>query len=199
MYKVFIENKPVHFHFNSELDSHSGHQSKAEIWGAIDQFIKDDTREEIAFELKDEVNFKTLFEDHKYIEAAGGIVQRGNSFLFIKRHGLWDIPKGKLEKEETPESGAVREIEEECGLVSPVIKEHLLDTWHTYPYKGKQVLKKTFWYWLNEGPKKKPLVPQGEEGITEVDYFPVQKFPEIKKDTYRSIIDVMICLKKKLK
>ena len=45
------------------------------------------------------------------------MVRKADAYLFILRNVVWDIPKGKLEKGETPELAAVREIEEECGLV----------------------------------------------------------------------------------
>jgi len=150
------------------------------------------------FDVKSEKELLKKFADHQFIEAAGGIVQRENKFLFIKRNGFWDIPKGKLEKGESPEQGAVREIEEECGLIQPIIKRHLVDTWHTYEHKGKMVLKKTYWYWLAEGEKKMHLVPQIEEGITELGYFEKGKFELIKENTFLSIIVVMEELEKSL-
>lgn len=143
------------------------------------------------YQLDNEQSLLEAFSDHEFIEAAGGMVRRGNAFLFIKRHGMWDIPKGKLEEGESPEIGAIREIEEECGLVAPRIVDHLINTWHTYETKkGKKVLKKTYWYLLDEA-EITQLVPQEEEGITEVGYFNLDKFGEIRSNTYLSIIDVM--------
>ena len=47
-------------------------------------------------------SFKTFLKEFSkefyYIEAAGGFIQKENLFLFIHRHGRWDLPKGKLEK-----------------------------------------------------------------------------------------------------
>jgi len=146
------------------------------------------------FNVGSEKDLLKKFEDHQFIEAAGGLVQRENKFLFIKRNGFWDIPKGKLEKGETPENGAIREIEEECGLIQPIIKKHLIDTWHAYEHKGKLVLKKTYWFWLDEGKKKMDLVPQVEEGITELDFFSQDKFEMIKANTFLSIIEVIAAL-----
>ena len=131
------------------------------------------------------------FPDHKYIEAAGGIVRRGATFLFIKRNGFWDIPKGKLDKGEAPEQAAVREIEEECGLQKPVIKKHLLNTWHTYEQKGKTYLKKTYWYLLEDMKPVAKLVPQTEEGITDLKFFEVKDFDVIRENTFLSVNDVL--------
>ena len=48
--------------------------------------------------------------------AAGGLVLSGGHALLIRKHHLWDLPKGKLSGDETPEHCAVREIAEETGL-----------------------------------------------------------------------------------
>lgn len=161
MYKVFVDNRPQIYQFESE-----------------NELLKE-------------------FSDHRFIEAAGGIVRNAKGFLFIKRHGLWDIPKGKLEKGEIPEIGAIREIEEECGLQSPDIERHLCNTWHTYKNKGKLVLKKTYWYLLKES-RPSELTPQLEEGITEAHFFSESELNIIEKQTYGSIVDVIETLKKNL-
>jgi 8-oxo-dGTP diphosphatase len=52
--------------------------------------------------------------------SAGGVVfrrgARGAEFALIKANGRWGFPKGNLEKGETPEVTALREIAEETGL-----------------------------------------------------------------------------------
>lgn len=194
MYKVFIENKPIFFHFNSQS---SQDFELEKIWEMIHLFLKND-QERLEIKLRNEAEFNQVFALHKYIEAAGGMVRKENAYLFILRNGVWDIPKGKLEKGETPELAAVREIEEECGLVEPVIVSYLINTLHTYLHKGKQVLKRTYWYLLDEGEKKSNLIPQVEEGITELEYVKLEDFDKIQKNTYGSIIDVMDALKNKL-
>ena len=51
------------------------------------------------------------------IQAAGGLVNNEkDEILMIFRRGKWDLPKGKLDKGETLEECAVREVEEETGL-----------------------------------------------------------------------------------
>jgi 8-oxo-dGTP diphosphatase len=53
------------------------------------------------------------------IRAAGGIVERDGRVLLVHRpqYDDWSLPKGKLEDGETWEGGALREVEEETGLV----------------------------------------------------------------------------------
>ena len=55
--------------------------------------------------------------------AAGAFVMKGKKFLILQRskketskHGLWELPGGKVEKGETPRQTAVIETKEEAGL-----------------------------------------------------------------------------------
>lgn len=132
-----------------------------------------------------------FFENFKWIEAAGGIVFSDQAYLFIKRNGLWDIPKGKMESNESPEITAIREIQEECGLKGELtIQKKLVETFHTYEFKGKSVLKKTYWFLL-EYIGDKTSQPQLEEGITEVNWLKKEEFHLVRENTYASINDVL--------
>ena len=193
MYKVFIDNKAVIFKINPNFKHN--YLSKKEIWKNIN-WLLGSNMDGIIVEIKNDKSFWKLFKDYKYIEAAGGLVEKNDKFLFIKRNDKWDIAKGKIEKDESIKKAAVREIEEECGLIKPKIKQHLINTWHTYEQNGTLYLKRTYWFWLKEGKKQSKLIPQGEEGITKVKYFPLSKFKKIKKNTYQSIIDVIDTLMK---
>ncbi|MBK8925234.1 MAG: NUDIX domain-containing protein [Crocinitomicaceae bacterium] len=141
----------------------------------------------VTFKANSEAELMQNFSNHKFIQAAGGLVRLKDTYLFIKRNGVWDIPKGKLDKGETPEAGAVREIVEECGIPKPVIVKHITNTWHTYEHKGKHVLKKTWWYLLKLELLNTDPVPQTDEGITEVKFFKKEDFQRIKNETFESI------------
>lgn len=132
-----------------------------------------------------------FFRNFKFIEASGGIVQCGKHILFIKRNDRWDIPKGKIEKNETPESAAIREIKEECGLTGElVISRKLIDTYHTYEFKNQSFLKKTHWYILKYNGDTSTK-PQLDEGISDVVWMSKVEIPCIKSNTYSSIRDVL--------
>jgi len=133
------------------------------------------------------------FRSHfKEISAAGGLVQnKEGAFLFIKRFGVWDLPKGKIEKKETSENAAIREVEEECGLTCLKIVRPLDSTFHIYrspylPFPKNLILKETKWFLMKYSGVKIP-VPQTEENIEEVRWFAVSNFDIPLSNTYRSL------------
>jgi 8-oxo-dGTP pyrophosphatase MutT (NUDIX family) len=138
--------------------------------------------------------FKAKF---RYIEAAGGLVKNNKGeYLFIFRNGKWDLPKGKLEKGETIKKCAKREVEEECGIKGLKIVKELPSTFHTYYMEEKPVLKRTYWFEM-ESDDVTSLIPQTEEGITEVKWVKKKDFAMVMKNTYPSIIDVIDSIVKK--
>lgn len=187
MYKVFIDNKPINFQFNSQLDEAPDIEK---IWSGIRDFL-DSKEDELYIQIRNDDDFGHVFQEYLFLEAAGGLVKKNGEYLFIKRNGLWDIPKGKLEKGESPEEAAVREVEEECGIPVPVIEKHLMDTWHTFKKKGQKILKKTYWYLMKEGETIDDFHPQQEEGVSDVRFFAPGEFQIIRSNTFQSIIEVM--------
>ncbi|MFW5852323.1 MAG: NUDIX hydrolase [Bacteroidota bacterium] len=134
-----------------------------------------------------------------YIEAAGGVVQNNNTeILCIERLGLWDLPKGKLEKHESPENAAMREVMEETGLTTLQRQDYLCSTWHTYEHpKGKgSVLKQTYWYMMSTNEHK--LIPQAEEHITKAVWVSCNDLTTISDNTYDSIRDVLAAYLQKI-
>jgi len=126
---------------------------------------------------------------YRYLEAAGGIVKSENGkFLIIKRWGIWDLPKGKIEEGEVIRDAAIREVVEETGINSLIIDKELPDTFHVYNRKGKWYLKKTYWYQMTTLSSKTP-VPQLEEDITEAIWMTKSEARDAISNSYRSIYD----------
>ena len=125
------------------------------------------------------------------IEAAGGLVKNLNDeFLFIFRRNKWDLPKGKIEENEDPKSGAIREVEEECGICKPIVERELTVTYHTYQLDERKILKKTYWFeMIYKGSEE--LKPQFEEEITKVVWLKDSEFKKVFENTFPSIIDVI--------
>ena len=123
---------------------------------------------------------------YQLVEAAGGVVvNQQKEVLWMYRLGKWDLPKGKLEKNEKFETAAVREVEEECN-VKAELGEKICTTYHTYTHKNRLVLKKTRWYAMRTNFTGK-LIPQTEEGIEKVEWMTEKKQLQALTNTYSSI------------
>ncbi len=126
----------------------------------------------------------------KVLEAAGGYVQNAdNELLVFYRRGSWDMPKGKIDDGETPEQAAIREVQEETGLVQVMLGDFLAHTYHTYVEKNKRILKKTWWYWMRTNDTQ--LVPQTEEDIEEIHWVSPKEWLESGVVVYPNIREVI--------
>ncbi len=134
---------------------------------------------------------KVFFKLFVPITAAGGLVENEKGeFLLIHRRGKWDLPKGKLEKGESIEACAVREVEEETGLQNLELKKLITITYHTYDEFGKHMLKDSHWYRMNVSGKQ-VLTPQTEEDIVEVKWVKKKDLKLYLDNSYPSIKDVL--------
>lgn len=128
---------------------------------------------------------------HEFVLAAGGlVVDEQGRLLAIRRLGKWDLPKGKVERGEAVELGAVREVQEECGLQEVELVRPLMSTWHTYERKGRQHLKRTDWF-LMRGSAAEVLTAQVEEDIEEVRWLDAEGLRMMEADTYPSLLPVL--------
>ena len=133
--------------------------------------------------------FEAFIIDFKLIEAAGGIVKQKEKVLLIKRLGVWDFPKGKIEKGEKKKVAAIREVEEECG-VKAKLGELITETFHVYPNrkpkKYQYALKKTYWYEMTCLDDAK-MKPQQEEDIEEVVWMTKREARIAMNNSYKSL------------
>lgn len=125
----------------------------------------------------------------RIVEAAGGLVRKRDKFLLIFRLGKWDLPKGKLEKDEKAKIAAVREVMEECAVEAELV-DKLCTTWHTYIQEGKRILKKTTWYNMN-CLNDANMEPQYIENIEDIRWMTLDQADHALKNSYRSIQGVM--------
>lgn len=133
-----------------------------------------------------ELAWQAFKQNFKVIKAAGGVVMKNQEILFIYRNGKWDLPKGKLEFNESIEVCAVREVEEECGISQLTIVKELAATYHTYLQDEENVLKITNWFLMN-CTEDSSLTPQKEEGIELVEWKNEQGIKLALGNTYPNI------------
>ncbi len=196
MYKVFIDNSVIEFLDSSEeLPSRRYdfvcNSLENDLTKLLDQFDFSSSKHCILVVYEDfELALNQVFQNYEFMDAAGGIVKSELRYLFIERHGMWDIPKGKLDAHEQPWEAAIREIEEECGIQGPTI-DHLIGiTFHTYSYMGRLTIKKNWWYALNYSGSLE-VTPQEEESITQAIWIEKHDWKMIRENTYDSIREVL--------
>lgn len=135
---------------------------------------------------KDKQELKRFIKSRfSIIKAAGGVVTKSNQILFIHRLGKWDLPKGKFEKGESPAQCALREVEEECSIQAKLGVE-IGRTWHTYTSNRKSILKKTYWYAMENLDDSK-MKPQREEGIEDIQWLSHQEAKTALINSYPSV------------
>ncbi|MCF0055721.1 NUDIX hydrolase [Dyadobacter sp. CY356] len=131
---------------------------------------------------------------YKVIKAAGGVVVKGDKWLFMFRRKKWDLPKGKLDKGENSKKAAVREIEEETG-VKALVRDKICTTWHTYTMNNNRILKRTKWY-LFDCLDDSNMQPQAEEQIEKLEWYSPTEAKSILINSFSSIRYVVDSLKK---
>lgn len=190
MYKVFVNEKKLLLSKHpEELEKKISYENFSTLEMALDLLENTSVKELNVFgENIDEIwkEFQRLF---RIIEAAGGIVSDPNGeILFIKRLGKWDLPKGKMEKGESREESAIREIEEETGLKDVELVVFINTTFHIYIERnGEKILKCTHWFEMNFSGED-TSTPQIEEGITEVAWKNTSQIEnEVFPSTFKNI------------
>ena len=134
---------------------------------------------------------KAFWKKFTVLQAAGGLVINDKEeILLIFRRGKWDLPKGKLDKGETLEQCAIREVQEETGLKKIKLQSPIITTYHTYHEGTRFILKESYWFGMNTGSEEK-LIPQTEEDIHEIKWVKADELDKYKKDSFPSIRDVL--------
>lgn len=165
--------------------------SKKELRALVERMERGEEQGGIAVIGHDFDAWEVFQRDHDFVLAAGGLVMDEHGrLLAIKRLGKWDLPKGKVEKDEAVDVGAVREVQEECGLQHVELKEFVTSTWHTYERKGRQHLKRTDWF-LMRASSSEELTAQSEEDIEEVRWLDHDGVRMMEADTYPSLLPVL--------
>jgi 8-oxo-dGTP pyrophosphatase MutT (NUDIX family) len=127
------------------------------------------------------------------IIAAGGIVVNPNKeILWIFRRGFWDLPKGKLDPNETIEACALREVMEETGVSNLVLGDLIMTTTHRYHdiYFNSEVEKTTYWYKMTTD-QLQDGIPQTEEDIEAIAWVKKEDIAPYLAKTYETIKQVM--------
>ena len=196
MYKVFYNDNVIILYKDSCSDLGKMKTRKVEnriqLFQFLDSYFKSKSKQDICvfgYSLTAMIDdFNSRF---KFIEAAGGLVKNtDNKYLFIKRFGIWDLPKGKVELNESLIEAAIREVSEETGVRGLRICEQIQTTNHIYKLEDILILKCTYWY-LMETIFNDETTPQIKEGITEVAWLTTKQSKKSLASSYRSLNETL--------
>ena len=198
MYKIYFEDRIIVIRSGKSTENknkdekHIRYKNKKSFYKAVKEFEKDTNIISLFVQTKKPKKvLKQIRKIFKKIDAAGGLVINNQGhILMIKRMGVWDLPKGKIEKGENRKEAAVREVEEECGITNLFIEKKIGKTYHTYIFQKKNMFKTTHWFLMRyEGDEE--LIPQTEEDITEVKWKTPGEVKDIIPNTYKSLVDIL--------
>lgn len=196
MIKIFYKDKII-FLSKEALNDFSGKKIyyKNDYKNTLTKILLEEINESInIYGTEEKEIFDNLSMSFHNIKAAGGIIFNGEEkLLIIKRLGYYDFPKGKVEKGESTEEAAKREISEECGiLINDInILPYIQSSFHIYIQNNIPILKETFWYKANFYQKYK-LTPQIEEDIHEILFIDKSELKNYinKEKSYPSLVDL---------
>ncbi len=189
MYKVFVNDVPIILSTEKDLGEKYVSIPLKEV--KLKRIIKKINKGKLLYvnlyHQKKEKLLKHLFKKLPVVTAGGGFVlNQKDEVLFIFRNGRWDLPKGKVEKRESIETGAIREVEEETGVKNLEISKFLQTTYHVFQRKGRYRLKVTYWYEMRTD-YDGDLVPEESEGIEKVKWKSMEKAQKALKKSYANI------------
>lgn len=189
MYKVFVNDIPIILSTEKDLGEKfiSIPIKEAKIEKLIKKVNKGKLSHVNLFHKKKKKLLKHLQKKLPVVVAGGGMVfNEKDEILFIHRNGRWDLPKGKMEKNEDIRETALREVEEETGVQHLEITGFLQKTYHIFKRNGKYKLKVTHWYTMKSN-YQGPLQPEETEGITKVKWKSLEKARKALENSYANI------------
>ena len=122
----------------------------------------------------------------KPVEAAGGVVLHEGRVLLVHRphYDDWTLPKGKLDRGESFEDAALREVWEETGLLC-VLGRELPGT----EYRDRKNRPKVVRYWLM-APDSEPAAFEPNDEVDEVRWMEVEEAAvELTYDRDRHVLE----------
>lgn len=106
------------------------------------------------------------------VSCGGVVIYRGKALLLYKnqngRYVGWVMPKGTVEKGESYQNAALREVREESGAVAEIVK-YIGKTHYTFKADGDLVNKTVHWYLMTANSYYNK--PQIEEFFTDSGFY----------------------------
>ena len=126
----------------------------------------------------------------KLVFSSGIVVFRQNNtareyLLLHYQRGHWDFAKGKIEKGETKQEAALRELKEEAGISASIIDGFEQQLFYFFNEKG-DLIKKTVYFFVGEGESGEITVSHEHQGYA---WLPYNK--ALERLTFKNAQDVL--------
>ncbi|AWX45417.1 8-oxo-dGTP diphosphatase [Flagellimonas maritima] len=189
MYKVFVNESPLIL-TNERQDNSNGNLFSLDgdsMVMAITSLAKGRLKKAYIYHPDEEKLLDIFMHKIPVVVAGGGFVtNKKGKVLFIYRNNKWDLPKGKVDKGESIENAAMREVEEETGVKNLQIDKFLRTTYHIFKRNGEYRLKQVHWFAMSTDFSGK-LKGQKSEGIEKVKWKGPRKIEKALKNSYFNI------------
>ena len=189
MYKVFVNDKPIVLttEVSKETDFKNYLLKTVKIGKVIKDLRKPSIKEAHLIGKNEKKLLKKFLKKLPNVIAGGGkVYNEKGEILFIYRNDKWDLPKGKVDRKETIEAAALREVEEETGVKNLKIIKPLETTYHIFKRNGRHRIKITYWFEMKTTYTGK-LQPEEIEGITKVEWLNSEKTQKALENSYANI------------
>lgn len=189
MYTIYVGNKPIYLTTNPQpTEGFKTYKLGSVNLPRIIRKLNRTDLEGVFLIHKNEDKLLKKFLKHlpNVIAGGGKVFNDKKEILFIYRNNKWDLPKGKIEKGESIEETAIREVEEETKVKNLKITKPLPTTYHIFKRNGRYKIKITYWFEMTTDYDGK-LKPQIKEGITKVKWKGKNKTKEALLNSYANI------------
>ena len=189
MYKIFVGDKPIVLttKVKEEIGFKNYWLKKVDLARIIRKLNTTKLKEARLIHKNEKKLLKKLLKKLPNVVAGGGKVYNDKGeILFIYRNDKWDLPKGKIEGNESIERTAIREVTEETGVGGLEIIKPLETTYHIFKHSGRYRIKITYWFEMKTS-FNGDLNAQEKEGITKVKWLNEKKVQKALKNSYANI------------
>lgn len=126
------------------------------------------------------------------VSCGGVIIYRGKILVLYKnmhnKYEGWVLPKGTVEKGETHEQTALREVKEEAGVDAKILK-YVGDSKYTFTVYNEEIKKEVHWYLMTSNSYDSK--PQREEYFTDSGYYKYHEaYHLLKFQNERNILEM---------
>lgn len=189
MHKIFFNDKPIIL--TTKLEQEEGFKNyllKTVDMGEVIRKLNKSKVKAVRLIGKNEDKLlrKFLKKLPNVVAGGGKVYNDRGEILFIYRNNKWDLPKGKIEGNETIESTAIREVTEETGVCGLEITKPLETTYHIFKRNGRYKIKITYWFEMKTSFKGN-LYAQEEEDITKVEWLDKAQVEKALENSYANI------------